>query len=130
MVYDPSDPEKGSIGHCLLNDSIIKMIFYNNVIYAGLADGNVAVFTELNNPRKNLRPEVVIKVGQEKITSILGSKDSIYAACGNAVVTIDAKTHTIEVIQAVYKSVYKIFYVNSSACESKFSSLRKFLIWK
>ncbi|ODM89251.1 Rho guanine nucleotide exchange factor 10 [Orchesella cincta] len=96
MVYDPSDPDKGSIGHYLLSDSVIKLTLYNNSIYAGLADGNLAVFTELANPTKNLRPEVVVKLGSERITSIFGSRDSIYAACGNAVVSIDAKTHIIE----------------------------------
>lgn len=97
MVYDPSDPDKGNIGHCILSDSIIKLTFYNSTIYAGLADGNIAVFTELTNPRKYLQPEVVVKLGPDRITSIFGSKDSIYAACGKSVVTIDAKTHTIEV---------------------------------
>lgn len=98
MVYDPSDPTAAAKAHYLLSDSVIKLTLYSNVIYAGLADGNLAVFTELTNPTKNLRPEVVVKLGPEKITSIFGSKDSIYAACGNAVVTIDAKTHTIEVL--------------------------------
>lgn len=97
MVYDPSDPDKGSIGNCLLTDSIIKLTLYNCVIYAGLADGNLAVFTDISSPKKNLMPTTVVKLGPERITSIFGSKDNIYAACGNAVVTIDAKTHTIEV---------------------------------
>lgn len=113
MVYDPSDPDKGNVGQCLLSDSVIKMTLYNNVIYAGLADGNLAVFTELSDPRKGINPDVVVKLGMDRIPSIFGSKDSIYTACGSAVVSIDARTHTIEV--CIKKAVkVKLYFLKRS----------------
>jgi hypothetical protein len=97
MVFDPSDPEKGNICHYLLSDSVLKLTLFEGTIYAGLADGHLAVFTQIHNPKK-IEPEVLIKLGTESVPSVFGSRDHVYASCGNAVVTIDAKTHTIEVI--------------------------------
>lgn len=96
MMYDPGDLEKGSISHHLLSDSVLKVIFYDGAIYAGLADGTLAIFTELDSP-ENLQPETQLKLGSDKIISLFGSREHVYAACGNAVVAIHTKTHTIEV---------------------------------
>jgi hypothetical protein len=98
MVYDPADTEKGSVSFYLLSDSVLKLTLFEQHIYAGLADGNLAVFTQTQNP-KILKPEHLIKIGQDKVTQVFGSRDHVYAACGNAVVSIDIKTHTIEVIK-------------------------------
>ncbi|CAG7820463.1 unnamed protein product [Allacma fusca] len=94
MVMDPADPEKGSISHYILSDGVLKLTHFEGCIYAGLADGTVAVFLD-HNPQ-NLKPEYLIKVGTEKVRSLFGSRDHVYAACGNAVVCIDVKTHIIE----------------------------------
>jgi len=98
MVFDPSDTEKGHISQCLLSDSVLKLTLFGNVIYAGLADGVLAIFTQIQNP-KDLQPEKLIKLGSDRIISVFGARDHIYASCGSSVVTIDTKTHTIEVRQ-------------------------------
>lgn len=99
MVFDPADPDKGSVSSYLLSDSVLKLTQFEGNIYAGLADGTLAVFTE-QNPQL-LKPAHLIKIGQDRVRSVFGSRDHVYAACGNAVVSVDIKTHTIEVRDSV-----------------------------
>ena len=107
MVMDPADPDKGHISQCILSDSVFKLTKFNGYIYGGLLDGSLAIFAENYNSSSNLQPELILKLGNERIASVFGCREHIYAACGNAVIIIDAKTHTIEVRNIIAELINK-----------------------
>lgn len=99
LIFDPADPDlnKGSVNQLTLSSNVAKLTLFENTIYAGLADGHLAIFTKIHNPKGNIEPDIILELGSERITSLFGSREHIYASCGSAVVIIDAKTYTIEV---------------------------------
>lgn len=100
MIYDPADTEKGPIAQQILTDAVLKLLFYNNTIFAGLADGHLAIFAQLNFESESLEkfcPEILLLLGADRIISLFGSREHVYAACGSAVVQVNSTTFTIEV---------------------------------
>ncbi|XP_043840969.1 rho guanine nucleotide exchange factor 10 isoform X4 [Dromiciops gliroides] len=76
--------------------TVMSLTCTSQYLYAGLVNGNVAVYTKTEDGSWNSEPQKVIKLGVLPVRSLLMMEDTIWAASGGQVFIISIETHSIE----------------------------------
>ncbi|XP_078005868.1 rho guanine nucleotide exchange factor 10 isoform X4 [Phascolarctos cinereus] len=76
--------------------TVMSLTCTSQCLYAGLVNGNVAVYTKTEDGSWNSEPQKVVKLGVLPVRSLLVMEDTIWAASGGQVFIISIETHSIE----------------------------------
>ncbi|XP_036608651.1 rho guanine nucleotide exchange factor 10 isoform X3 [Trichosurus vulpecula] len=76
--------------------TVMSLTCTSQCLYAGLVNGNVAVYTKTEDGSWNSEPQKVVKLGVLPVRSLLMMEDTIWAASGGQVFIISIETHSIE----------------------------------
>ncbi|XP_068921500.1 rho guanine nucleotide exchange factor 10 isoform X2 [Petaurus breviceps papuanus] len=76
--------------------TVMSLTCTSQHLYAGLVNGNVAVYTKTEDGSWNSEPQKVVKLGVLPVRSLLMMEDTIWAASGGQVFIISIETHSIE----------------------------------
>ncbi|XP_072490468.1 rho guanine nucleotide exchange factor 10 isoform X4 [Notamacropus eugenii] len=76
--------------------TVMSLTCTSQCLYAGLVNGNVAVYAKTEDGSWNSEPQKVVKLGVLPVRSLLMMEDTIWAASGGQVFIISVETHSIE----------------------------------
>uniref|UniRef100_A0A4X2KI06 Rho guanine nucleotide exchange factor 10 n=1 Tax=Vombatus ursinus TaxID=29139 RepID=A0A4X2KI06_VOMUR len=76
--------------------TVMSLTCTSQCLYAGLVNGNVAVYTKTEDGSWNSEPQKVVKLGVLPVRSLLMMEDTIWAASGGQVFIISIETHSVE----------------------------------
>ncbi|XP_028906767.1 rho guanine nucleotide exchange factor 10 isoform X1 [Ornithorhynchus anatinus] len=76
--------------------TVMSLSCSSQYLYAGLVNGNVAIYTKAEDGSWNSEPQKVVKLGVLPVRSLLKMEDTIWAASGGQVFIISIETHSIE----------------------------------
>ncbi|XP_074065646.1 rho guanine nucleotide exchange factor 10 isoform X6 [Macrotis lagotis] len=76
--------------------TVMSLTCTSQCLYAGLVNGNVAVYTKTEDGSWDSEPQKVVKLGVLPVRSLLMMEDTIWAASGGQVFIISIETHAIE----------------------------------
>ncbi|XP_062981167.1 rho guanine nucleotide exchange factor 10 isoform X2 [Elgaria multicarinata webbii] len=76
--------------------TVMSLAYKNNHLFAGLVNGNITIYTKLEDGAWNSEPQKVVKLGVLPVRSLLVMEETIWAASGGQIFIISTETHTVE----------------------------------
>ncbi|KAF7247948.1 Rho guanine nucleotide exchange factor 10 [Varanus komodoensis] len=76
--------------------TVMSLAYKTNHLFAGLVNGNIAIYTKLEDGAWNSEPQKVVKLGVLPVRSLLVMEETIWAASGGQIFIISTETHTVE----------------------------------
>ncbi|XP_074847290.1 rho guanine nucleotide exchange factor 10 isoform X1 [Carettochelys insculpta] len=76
--------------------TVMSLTYLSQYLFAGLVNGNIAIYTKAADGAWNSEPQNVVKLGVLPVRSLLVMEDTIWAACGGQIFIISTETHTVE----------------------------------
>uniref|UniRef100_A0A8C3CZ07 Rho guanine nucleotide exchange factor 10 n=1 Tax=Cairina moschata TaxID=8855 RepID=A0A8C3CZ07_CAIMO len=76
--------------------TVMSLTYMSQYLFAGLVNGNIAIYTKAEDGTWNTEPQKTVKLGVLPVRSLLVMEDTIWAACGGQIFIISTVTHSIE----------------------------------
>ncbi|XP_052553035.1 rho guanine nucleotide exchange factor 10 isoform X3 [Tympanuchus pallidicinctus] len=76
--------------------TVMSLTYMSQYLFAGLVNGNIAIYTKGEDGTWNTEPQKTVKLGVLPVRSLLVMEDTIWAACGGQIFIISTVTHFIE----------------------------------
>ncbi|XP_067150323.1 rho guanine nucleotide exchange factor 10 isoform X4 [Apteryx mantelli] len=76
--------------------TVMSLTYMSQYLFAGLVNGNIAVYTKAEDGAWSTEPQKIVKLGVLPVRSLLVMEDTIWAACGGQIFLISTVTHAIE----------------------------------
>eukprot|EP00076_Gallus_gallus_P019892 XP_015140411.1 rho guanine nucleotide exchange factor 10 isoform X4 [Gallus gallus] len=76
--------------------TVMSLTYMSQYLFAGLVNGNIAIYTKAEDGTWNMEPQKTVKLGVLPVRSLLVMEDTIWAACGGQIFIISTVTHFIE----------------------------------
>nr|XP_028578225.1 rho guanine nucleotide exchange factor 10 isoform X3 [Podarcis muralis]XP_028578226.1 rho guanine nucleotide exchange factor 10 isoform X3 [Podarcis muralis]XP_028578227.1 rho guanine nucleotide exchange factor 10 isoform X3 [Podarcis muralis] len=76
--------------------TVMSLVYKSHHLFAGLVNGNIAIYTKLEDGSWNSEPQKVVKLGVLPVRSLLVMEETIWAASGGQIFIISTETHTVE----------------------------------
>nr|XP_009675747.1 PREDICTED: rho guanine nucleotide exchange factor 10 isoform X3 [Struthio camelus australis] len=76
--------------------TVMSLAYMSQYLFAGLVNGNIAVYTKAEDGAWSTDPQKIVKLGVLPVRSLLVMEDTIWAACGGQIFIISTVTHVIE----------------------------------
>uniref|UniRef100_G1KDP7 Rho guanine nucleotide exchange factor 10 n=1 Tax=Anolis carolinensis TaxID=28377 RepID=G1KDP7_ANOCA len=76
--------------------TIMSLVYKTPHLFAGLVNGNIAIYTKLEDGSWNSEPQKVVKLGVLPVRSLLVMEETIWAASGGQIFIINTETHVVE----------------------------------
>ncbi|XP_029768114.1 rho guanine nucleotide exchange factor 10 [Terrapene carolina triunguis] len=76
--------------------TVMSLTSLSQYLFAGLVNGNIAIYTKAEDGAWNSEPQKVVKLGVLPVRSLLMMEDTIWAASGGQIFIISTETHTVE----------------------------------
>ncbi|XP_072856821.2 rho guanine nucleotide exchange factor 10 isoform X1 [Pogona vitticeps] len=76
--------------------TVMSLAYKARHLFAGLVNGNIAIYTKLEDGVWNSEPQKVVKLGVLPVRSLLVMEETIWAASGGQIFIISTETHTVE----------------------------------
>uniref|UniRef100_A0A8D0BL01 Rho guanine nucleotide exchange factor 10 n=1 Tax=Salvator merianae TaxID=96440 RepID=A0A8D0BL01_SALMN len=76
--------------------TVMSLAYKTNHLFAGLVNGNIAVYTKSEDGAWNSEPQKVVKLGVLPVRSLLVMEETIWAASGGQIFIVSTENHTIE----------------------------------
>ncbi|XP_021248554.1 rho guanine nucleotide exchange factor 10 isoform X5 [Numida meleagris] len=76
--------------------TVMSLTYMSQYLFAGLVNGNIAIYTKAEDGTWNTEPQKTVKLGVLPVRSLLVMEDTIWAACGGQIFIISTVTHFIE----------------------------------
>ncbi|XP_035398864.1 rho guanine nucleotide exchange factor 10 isoform X7 [Cygnus atratus] len=76
--------------------TVMSLTYMSQYLFAGLVNGNIAIYTKAEDGTWNTEPQKTVKLGVLPVRSLLVMEDTIWAACGGQIFIISTMTHSIE----------------------------------
>ncbi|XP_073192315.1 rho guanine nucleotide exchange factor 10 isoform X8 [Lepidochelys kempii] len=76
--------------------TVMSLTYLSQYLFAGLVNGNIAIYTKAEDGAWNSDPQKVVKLGVLPVRSLLMMEDTIWAASGGQIFIISTETHTVE----------------------------------
>uniref|UniRef100_A0A8B9Q5G0 Rho guanine nucleotide exchange factor 10 n=1 Tax=Apteryx owenii TaxID=8824 RepID=A0A8B9Q5G0_APTOW len=76
--------------------TVMSLTYMSQYLFAGLVNGNIAVYTKAEDGTWSTEPQKIVKLGVLPVRSLLVMEDTIWAACGGQIFLISTVTHAIE----------------------------------
>ncbi|XP_039385447.1 rho guanine nucleotide exchange factor 10 isoform X1 [Mauremys reevesii] len=76
--------------------TVMSLTYLSQYLFAGLVNGNIAIYTKAEDGAWNSEPQKVVKLGVLPVRSLLMMEDTIWAASGGQIFIISTETHTVE----------------------------------
>ncbi|XP_072189288.1 rho guanine nucleotide exchange factor 10 isoform X2 [Excalfactoria chinensis] len=76
--------------------TVMSLTYMSQYLFAGLVNGNIAIYTKAEDGTWNTEPQKTVKLGVLPVRSLLVMEDTIWAACGGQIFIISTATHFIE----------------------------------
>ncbi|XP_032998893.1 rho guanine nucleotide exchange factor 10 isoform X3 [Lacerta agilis] len=76
--------------------TVMSLVYKTHHLFAGLVNGNIAIYTKLEDGAWNSEPQKVVKLGVLPVRSLLVMEETIWAASGGQIFIINTETHTVE----------------------------------
>ncbi|XP_032876564.1 rho guanine nucleotide exchange factor 10 isoform X2 [Amblyraja radiata] len=76
--------------------TVVSLVYRFHCLYAGLVNGNIAIFTKAEDGSWNADSPKVLRLSDLPVKTILVMEDTIWTASGGLVFIISTQTHTVE----------------------------------
>lgn len=76
--------------------TVMSLAYRSQHLFAGLVNGNIAIYTKSEDGAWNTEPQKVVKLGVLPVRSLLIMEETIWAASGGQIFIINTETHTVE----------------------------------
>ncbi|KAJ6665917.1 hypothetical protein lerEdw1_001389 [Lerista edwardsae] len=76
--------------------TVMSLAYKSHHLFAGLVNGNMAIYTKSEDGPWNSEPQKVVKLGVLPVRSLLIMEETIWAASGGQIFIISTETHTVE----------------------------------
>ncbi|XP_075779709.1 rho guanine nucleotide exchange factor 10 isoform X3 [Pelodiscus sinensis] len=76
--------------------TVMSLTYLSQYLFAGLVNGNIAIYTKAEDGTWNSEPQKVVKLGVLPVRSLIMMEDTIWAACGGQIFIINIETHAVE----------------------------------
>ncbi|KAH0622031.1 hypothetical protein JD844_023928 [Phrynosoma platyrhinos] len=76
--------------------TVMSLVYKTHHLFAGLVNGNIAIYTKLEDGSWNSEPQKVVKLGVLPVRSLLVMEETIWAASGGQIFIISTETHVVE----------------------------------
>ncbi|XP_064364608.1 rho guanine nucleotide exchange factor 10 isoform X4 [Dromaius novaehollandiae] len=76
--------------------TVMSLTYMSQYLFAGLVNGNIAVYTKAEGGAWSTEPQKIVKLGVLPVRSLLVMEDTIWAACGGQIFLISTVTHDVE----------------------------------
>nr|XP_060608688.1 rho guanine nucleotide exchange factor 10 isoform X3 [Anolis sagrei ordinatus]XP_060608689.1 rho guanine nucleotide exchange factor 10 isoform X3 [Anolis sagrei ordinatus]XP_060608690.1 rho guanine nucleotide exchange factor 10 isoform X3 [Anolis sagrei ordinatus] len=76
--------------------TVMSLVYKTHHLFAGLVNGNIAIYTKLEDGSWSAEPQKVVKLGVLPVRSLLVMEETIWAASGGQIFIINTETHVVE----------------------------------
>ncbi|XP_025020526.1 rho guanine nucleotide exchange factor 10 isoform X2 [Python bivittatus] len=76
--------------------TVMSLAYKTHHLFAGLVNGNIAVYTKSEDGTWNSEPQKIVKLGVLPVRGLLVMEETIWAASGGQIFIINTKNHTVE----------------------------------
>ncbi|XP_063169935.1 rho guanine nucleotide exchange factor 10 [Candoia aspera] len=76
--------------------TVMSLAYKTHHLFAGLVNGNIAIYTKLEDGTWNSEPQKIVKLGVLPVRGLLVMEDTIWAASGGQIFIINVESHTVE----------------------------------
>uniref|UniRef100_A0A670Z064 Rho guanine nucleotide exchange factor 10 n=1 Tax=Pseudonaja textilis TaxID=8673 RepID=A0A670Z064_PSETE len=76
--------------------TVMSLAYKTHNLFAGLVNGNIAIYTKLEDGTWNSEPQKIVKLGVLPVRGLLVMEESIWAASGGQIFIINTESHAVE----------------------------------
>ncbi|XP_053142146.1 rho guanine nucleotide exchange factor 10 isoform X3 [Hemicordylus capensis] len=76
--------------------TVMSLAYKSHHLFAGLVNGNIAIYSRSEDGTWNPEPQKVVKLGVLPVRSLLVMEETIWAASGGQIFIINTERHTVE----------------------------------
>ncbi|XP_061478881.1 rho guanine nucleotide exchange factor 10 isoform X2 [Rhineura floridana] len=76
--------------------TVMSLAYKAHHLFAGLVNGNIAIYTKLEDGTWNAEPQKIVNLGVLPVRSLLVMEETIWAASGGQIFITSTETHTVE----------------------------------
>ncbi|XP_070789058.1 rho guanine nucleotide exchange factor 10 isoform X2 [Pituophis catenifer annectens] len=76
--------------------TVMSLAYKTHHLFAGLVNGNIAIYTKLEDGTWNSEPQKIVKLGVLPVRGLLVMEETIWAASGGQIFIINTESHAVE----------------------------------